>query len=66
MISTLHGSELHCEFGTVWQDIFKWAYNLCITYPYNDIIILANLVKSCFQQIKYHVDVVDAFSYILA
>lgn len=66
MTSTPHGSKLHCEFGSVCKDILIRAYNLCISYPLDDIVIHANNVKSCFRQIKHHPDVVGAFSYVLA
>ena len=66
MTSTPYGSELHCEFGTVREDILIRAYNLRISYPNDDIVIHANDVKSCFRQIKHHPDVVGAFSYVLS
>jgi hypothetical protein len=66
MTSTPRGSELHCEFGIVCEDIFIWAYNLWISYPTDEIVVHANDVKLCFHQIKHHPDVAGAFSYILA
>ena len=60
------GSELICEFGKVREDILIRAYNLCISYPNDDIAIHTNDVKLRFCQIKHHPDVVGAFSYILA
>ena len=66
MTSTPNGSELHCEFGSVREDILVCAYNLRISYPNDDIVVHANNVKSCFRQIKHHPDVVGAFSYVLS
>ena len=66
MTSTPKGTELHCEFGSVREDILVRAYNLRISYPNDDIVIHANDVKSCFRQIKHHPDVVGAFSYVLS
>ena len=48
MTSTPYGSKLHCEFGTVRDDILIRAYNLRISYPKDDIVIHENDVKSCF------------------
>ena len=61
-----HGSELHCTFGNVREEILIQAYNLRILYPKDDIVIHANNIKSCFRKIKYHPGVAGAFSYILA
>ena len=58
-------TELHCEFGTVKQRLYTRIYNLRITYPWLDIILHANDVKSCFRQLKHHPDVMGAFSYII-
>ena len=40
-------------------------WNLRITYPFLDIVLHANDVKSCFRQLKHHPDMMGAFSYIL-
>ncbi len=66
MTSTPYGSELHCKFGSVREDILIRTYNLRISYPMDDIIIHANDIKSCFRQIKHHPDVVGAFLYVLS
>ncbi len=66
MTSTHYGSELHCKFGTIRADILICAYNLCISYPNDDIVIHANDIKSCFCQIKHHPDIVRIFLYILS
>ncbi len=65
MTSTPHGSELHFEFGSVWEEILIHTYNLHISYPHDDIVTDANDVKSCFCQIKQHPDAIGAFSYVL-
>ena len=57
MTSTPHGSEFHCDFGSVREDILIRAYNLCISYPNDDTVIHANDIKSCFRQIKHHPDI---------
>ena len=66
MTSTPHRSELHCKFGSIWEDILIHAYNLPISYPHANIAIPANDIKSCFCQIKHHPDIVGAFSYVIA
>ena len=66
MTFTPYGSELHCKFGSIWEDILIRVYNLCLSYPDDDIVIHANDVKSCFHQIKHHSDVVGAFLYVLS
>jgi hypothetical protein len=66
MTSTPYGSKLHCEFGLVCDAILVCTYNLRISYPFDDIVVHANDVKSCFRQIKHHPNVAGAFSYILA
>jgi hypothetical protein len=48
------------------EAILVRAYNLCLSYPNDDIVVHANDVKSCFHQIKHHPDVAGAFLYILA
>ena len=47
MTSTLFGSKLKCEFGTVRESIPTRAYNLWISYPADDIVVHTNDVKSC-------------------
>jgi hypothetical protein len=47
-------SKLKWEFGSVCDVILVCAYNLWISYPYDDIVLHANDVKSCFRQIKHH------------
>jgi hypothetical protein len=66
MTSTLYGSKLKCNFGSVRDAILIRVYNLPISYPDDDIIVHANDIKSCFHQIKHHPNLVGAFSYILA
>jgi hypothetical protein len=48
MTSTPCGSELHCEFGNVHEEVLIRAYNLRISYPTNDIVVHANDFKLCF------------------
>ncbi|KAL7539229.1 hypothetical protein ACHAWF_006339, partial [Thalassiosira exigua] len=54
-------------FGDVLTRLLTRIWNLRISYPLRDIIIIthANDVKSCFQQLKHHPDVMGACSYIL-
>ncbi len=66
MTSTPYGSELHCKFGTIHEDILICVYNLRISYPNDNIVIHVNDIKSCFCQIKHHPDIIGAFSYILS
>ena len=66
MTSTPFGSILHREFISVWDTVLTCVYSLCITYPHNDIVVHANDIKSCFYQIKHHLEVIGYFSYILA
>jgi hypothetical protein len=54
MTSTPRGSELHCKFGNVREEIIIRAYNLQILYPKDNIVVHAKDVKSCFSQIKHH------------
>ena len=65
MTSMPHGSELQCEFGCIYEELLARAYNLRVSYPSDDIVIHANVVKSCFCQIKHHPNVAGVFSYIL-
>lgn len=58
-------SELHCEFGYIWEAILTHVY-MHITYPHNNIAVHANDVKSCFNKIKHYPDIIGAFLYILA
>ena len=58
-------TQLRCKFGTVKLKLYTRIYNLRITYPWLDIILHANDVKSCFRQLKHHPDVMGAFSYII-
>ena len=57
MTSTKHGVELNCDFGDTLTKLLVRIWNLRITYPYSDIILHANDVKSCFRQLKHHPDV---------
>lgn len=66
MTSTPLGVELDCAYGDVLQRVLIRVWNLRITYPFLDIILHANDVKSCFRQLKHHPDVAGAFSYIIA
>jgi hypothetical protein len=45
MTSMPHGSELHCEFGNVREEVLIRAYNLWISYPTDDIVVHANAIK---------------------
>lgn len=58
--------ELQCKFGDVKPRLCGRLYNLRITYPDRDLVVHANAVKSCFQQLKHHLDVMGAFSYIIS
>ena len=66
MTSTKHGVELNCDFGDTLTKLLVRIWNLRITYPYSDIILHANDVKSCFRQLKHHPDVAGAFSYVIS
>jgi hypothetical protein len=68
MTSTHKGIELACEFGDSFATILHQIWNLRITYPDpdSDIVCQANDVKSCSRQIKHHLDVAGAFSYVIA
>lgn len=66
MTSTKKGVELKCGYGDVLQRVLIRIWRLRIQYPYLDIILHANDVKSCFRQMKHHPDVVGAFCYIIA
>ena len=66
MTSTHLGVELDCDYGTVLTKILIRIWNLRITYPFLDIVLHANDVKSCFRQMKHHPDVMGAFSFIIA
>jgi hypothetical protein len=65
MTSTPLGSKLKCQLSKVHDDILILAYNLCILYPDDDIVVHANDFKLCCRQIKHHPNVTAAFSYIL-
>ena len=65
MTSTASGTELDCQFGDAKLRLLIRIWNLRITYPWLDIVLHANDVKSCFRQLKHHPDVMGAFSYIL-
>jgi hypothetical protein len=66
MTSTLYGSKLNCEFGSVREAILVCVYILCLSYTDYNIVVHANDVKSCFCQIKHHPDVAGTFLFILA
>ena len=59
-------TELHCDFGLVKLRLYTRLYNLRITYPFLDLFLHANDVKSCFRQLKHHPDVMSAFSFIIS
>ena len=59
-------TELHCNFGLVKLRLYTRLYNLRITYPFLDLFLHANDVKSCFRQLKHHPDVMSAFSFIIS
>ena len=63
MTSTPFGSELDCRYGDVLPRIYKRIWNLRISYPFRDLVLHANDVKSCFRQVKHHPDIVGAFSF---
>lgn len=65
MTSDASETELECQFGRAKLQLLIRVWNLRITYPYHDIVLHANDVKSCFRQLKHHPDVMGAFSYIL-
>jgi hypothetical protein len=62
-----HQSEEPCNFGNVMTRVLSRIYSLHCHYgPSKDIVIHANDVKSAFQQIKLHPDIMGAFSYIIS
>ena len=61
MTSCTKDTELHSAFGDMKTRLYTCIYNLRITYPHDDIIVHANNVKSYFNQLKHHPDVVGAF-----
>ena len=61
MTSTKDGVELACIFGDVFEKVLTRIWNLRISYPFLDIIIHANDIKSCFRQLKHHPDAAGAF-----
>ncbi len=65
MTSTSKGTELDCTFRTVMTDFLTHIWNLCISFPKQDIAIHANDIKSCFQQLIHHPDVMGAFSFVI-
>lgn len=65
MTSTPFGSELECRYGDVLPRIYIRLWNLRISYPFLDLVLHCNDVKSCFRQIKHHPDIVGAFASIV-
>ncbi len=65
MTSTNDSTGLNCTFSMVMTDFLTHLWNLRITIPDCDIAIHANSVKSCFQQLKHHPNVMGAFSFVI-
>jgi hypothetical protein len=66
MTSTQQGSEEQCLFGSVKEAVLSRIYSLRVDNPTVNIVTHANDVKSAFRQIKLHLDIMGAFSYIIA
>ena len=49
-------TELECQFGRAKLQLLIRVWNLRIMYPYRNIVLHANGVKSCFRQLKHHPD----------
>ena len=58
-------TKIICQFGYENMRLLIRIWNLHITYPFLDIVLHVNDVKSCFRQLKHHPDVMGAFSHIL-
>ncbi len=53
-------------YGNTFKTLLNRIYNLRIMYLSMDIITHANIVKSCFTQMKLDPNIVPAFSIIIA
>ncbi len=65
MTSTRFGTEMLCLCGDTFIHLLERIYDLRITYPLWDIVLHANDVKSCFKQLKLHLDIMPAFSIVI-
>ena len=66
MTSTSQGTEMTCLYGDTFVSLLERVWDLRITYPTLDIVTHANDVKSCFKQMKLHLDIMPAFLIIVA
>ena len=66
MTLTYRGTELYCKYGDTLLTVLEHIWDLRSTYLLLDIIIHANDVKSCFQQMKLHPDILAAFTIMVA
>ena len=57
--------EPHITYGGSTERHLTWIYNLRISYPKRDILLLECDVKSCHRQCKLHPDIAGGFSFIV-
>ena len=60
-----HASEPEIIYGSTFMMYLLYLWNLRITYPSVDIMLMDDDVKDAFRHCKYHPDVASAFSFII-
>ena len=60
-----HASEPEIIYGSTFMMYLLYLWNLRITYPSVDIMLMDDDVKGAFRHCKYHPDVASAFSFII-
>ena len=52
-------------YGTAWDRHLRRIWNLRITYPKEDILLMDDDVKGAFRHSKYHPDIASVFAFII-
>jgi len=54
--------NLAIAYGMAFQQFLMWLYNVCLDWPYDDILMLPDDISATFHQLFYHPQMMPVFA----